>query len=319
MTSSIQAVRAAAAAAAGPRRNIFRLLKAGFGLAILIFWGMLVQHYWHELSAREWSLDGSLAGCSLLAFCLYHLGLATGWTLIARAMGNNPPASKALAIWLLSMPARYIPGNLWHIATRIRLAASHRIPAEGVLASSTVEQALTVLSATFLGLAWLPVLIDSMWIGWTLALLLACFLALQPPVLFSALRFASRLLGKPMTPFTLDYRHIVSIFLWYTLVNAANGAAFVLLVAAATPIPQAPWPSLASAYCLAYVIGYVSFLTPSGIGVREVALASMLALYMPMSLALTLGLIARLMSTAGEAVSVLLMGLPLARYHRLRL
>ncbi|MGI5836600.1 MAG: lysylphosphatidylglycerol synthase domain-containing protein [Chloroflexota bacterium] len=301
------------------RRKIFRLLKLVFGLSIIIFWGILVRHYWDELLVREWSLDRGLAGVVTLAFCVYHLGLAIGWAFIVKAMGYRSPASRASAIWLLSMPARYIPGNLWHIVTRVRMSAGHKIPAEGVLASSTVEQALTVLSATFLGLAWLPILADDWWTGWTFAFLLACLFILQPPVLQYMLRLASRLLGKPMAPFTLDYRHIISIFLWYTLVNAANGAAFAFLVAATTPVSQAQLPWLVSAYCLAYVIGYVSFLTPSGIGVREVALASMMALYMPMSLALTFGLIARLLSIAGEALAVLLVGLPLSWRPRLGL
>jgi hypothetical protein len=46
------------------------------------------------------------------------------------------------------------------------------------------------------------------------------------------------------------------------------------------------------------VVGYLSFLTSSRIGVRKAAPASMLALHMPMSLELTLSLLARLLPTA---------------------
>ncbi len=91
-----------------------------------------------------------------------------------------------------------------------------------------------------------------------------------------------------------------------------NGMAFALLASAAVQPPQAEWPAFASAYCLAYVVGYVSFLTPSGIGVREAALASMLSLYLPVPTTVTLSLLARLISTAGEGAAVLAVGLPLA-------
>ena len=47
-----------------------------------------------------------------------------------------------------------------------------------------------------------------------------------------------------------------------------------------------------------HVVGYLSFLTSSRIGVRKAAPASMLALHMPMSLELTLSLLARLLPTA---------------------
>lgn len=318
VTSSLQATEAAIVQASAPRRNLLRLLKGGFGLAVLLFWGILIQRQWNQLSAREWSLDFGLAVIALLAFCLYFLGLGAGWALLVKAMGYSPPLGGALGAWLLSMPTRYVPGNLWHIATRVRLAGSQQVPAEGVLASSAVEQVLTVLSAACLGLAWLPSWMGTGWTGWTLAPLLAGMLALQPPVLHFLLHLGSRLLGRPMPSFTLGYRRMASLFLWYGLVNAVNGIAFLLLAAAAAPSPQALWPSLASAYCLAYVIGYLGLLTPSGIGVREAALASMLSLHMPISLAITLSLLARLFSTAGEAAAVLLVGLPLIGWPRPR-
>ncbi len=293
-------------------RSRLRLLRLGFGLLVALFWGILIARNWGELSTREWSLDVGWTAAALLAFALYFLGLGVGWTLVARAMGYRLPAGSGLGVWLLSMPARYVPGNVWHIAARVRLAGEHRVPAEGVVASSAVEQALTVLSAACLGLAWLPSLAGPGWAAPAAAFLVACLLALQPPVVRLLLNAAAKLLGRPAPPFALGYRRMVSLLVWYGLVNAANGAAFFLLVSATSHLPETLAPALGSAYCLAYVIGYVSFLTPSGVGVREAALASMLSLYMPLSGAITLSLLARLLSTAGEAAAVLLVGLPLA-------
>lgn len=318
MTSSSNTPPIAAVRGAPSRGKLLQLLQGGFGLAALLFWGVLFQRHWSELAAREWSLDPGLTVLALLAFCLYFLGLAVGWALTVRAMGYTPPLHKAMGVWLLSMPTRYVPGNLWHIATRVRLACSCRIPAEGVLASSAVEQALTVFSAACLGLAWLPSWEVAWWTGWTMPFLVLCLLALQPPILRFLLRLGSRLLGKSMPSFVLGYRRVAALFLWYGLVNATGGTAFLLLASAATLSLEAPWLFLASAYCLAYVIGYVSFLTPSGIGVREAALASMLVPHMSMLQAITLSLLARLVSTMGEAAAVLLAGLPLVGRPRPR-
>lgn len=84
-----------------------------------------------------------------------------------------------------------------------------------------------------------------------MAFFLTCLLGLQPLVLRFLLRMGSRLLGKPVPPFTLGYRRMALLLLWYGLVNAANGVAFVLVGAAASPPPRGSWVPLASAYRVA--------------------------------------------------------------------
>jgi uncharacterized membrane protein YbhN (UPF0104 family) len=56
----------------------------------------------------------------------------------------------------------------------------------------------------------------------------------------------------------------------------------------------------------AYWIGYVSFVTPSGLGFREGALAWMLAGFFPAPVAVALSLVTRLWTTAGELLGVTL-------------
>jgi len=48
----------------------------------------------------------------------------------------------------------------------------------------------------------------------------------------------------------------------------------------------------------------VSFLTPSGLGIREGAIAFFLSAYLPGSVATAIALLARLMAMAGELVCV---------------
>ncbi len=326
----------AVAPAGAPRKKPLRILKGCFALAVVVFWVLLIQRNWNALAATPWSLDAPWAIAALLAFVLYFLGQGAGWVMIARAMGYRIPLVGGTGVWLLSMPARYVPGNVWHIAARITLAAGLQMAPEGVVVSSAAEQLLMVLSAACLGLAWLPSWAGvtmapwlpswaaiggapwlPSWAGfggapWALAFLLACLAGLQPPVLRFLLRLGSRLLGRTMPALNLGYRQMIFLLILYSFVNLINGLAFALLAAAAAQSPPALWPTFVSAYCLAYVVGYLSFLTPSGIGVREAALASMLGLYLPVPSAIALTLLARLLSTAGEAAAVLAVGLPAA-------
>lgn len=288
------------------------LLKCIFGLVVLFFWAALIQSRWAELSAMEWSVDWRRALIALAVFCLYFLGQGVGWAALARAISNGFPFGRGLGVWLISMPARYVPGNVWHIVARIDLARRSKVPPEAVLVSSALADMLLVLSAACLGSLWLPFWAGSSWVSVSIVFCLLCLAGVQPPVLSFFLRLASKLLHRPMPLFNLGYRPLAALFMWYIVVNVLSGAAFVLLVESTGQPVGDLWPVLASAYCLAFAIGYVSFLTPSGIGVREAALTAMMGLYMPLSTAVVLSLLARLFSVGGEALAVIILGIPLA-------
>jgi glycosyltransferase 2 family protein len=53
-------------------------------------------------------------------------------------------------------------------------------------------------------------------------------------------------------------------------------------------------------------VGYLSFITPSGLGVREGVLTALLALVYPLPVAIVASLLFRLMCTLGEFAAILL-------------
>lgn len=289
-----------------PAAIVRALLKGAVLAVIVVFWAVLVQRNWMELGRLELRLDPAWVLASLATFCLYFLGLGLGWGFVVRSLGYSCPLAAATRIWVVSMPARYVPGNVWHIVSRVRLAGGWGIPSEGVLVSSSIEQLLTVLTAAFLGIGWLTSFSGASWYQWVLPMSVVGLLAMQPPVIRFFLRLACRMLHRAEPTFQLGYRRMVLLFLWYAAVNLVNGVGLACLAVALGLAPAGGWGPAISAYCLAYVIGYLSFVTPSGLGVREAALTSMLSLSSPMAGAIALGLLARLLSMAGEAVAVLL-------------
>jgi glycosyltransferase 2 family protein len=94
---------------------------------------------------------------------------------------------------------------------------------------------------------------------------------------------------------------IFSLLMWLT-----NGIAFYLFTSSITPTPLEQLPAFIAMNAGAYWIGYVSFLTPSGLGFREGALAWMLSSFFPAPFAIALSLVARLWTTAGELLGVTL-------------
>src|SRR6266849_6359603 len=147
------------------------------------------------------------------------------------------------------------------------------------------------------------------WNPWLLALacILALLIVLHPRVLNGLLNLALRLLKRDPVQLTLRYNDILLITLAWCASWFVAGCAFYILMLALWPdAPFVALPICIGIYALAWDIGFVSFITPSGLGVREAAIVGLfaLALPLPVGLATVLALLSRFVSTIAEVVCV---------------
>jgi hypothetical protein len=78
------------------------------------------------------------------------------------------------------------------------------------------------------------------------------------------------------------------------------GSGFALLAAAVTPITATQFAALVATWVAAYVVGYLSLLTPGGLGVREGVMILLLAPLFPVPVPTVIALAARLWVILGE-------------------
>jgi hypothetical protein len=91
-----------------------------------------------------------------------------------------------------------------------------------------------------------------------------------------------------------------------------QGLAFAIFVKAVYPTSVVDFPLLGAAFVLSWVIGFVSLLTPSGLGVREAAQSALLATVLPLPVSVALALLSRVWLIAGEVAGAAV-GLALGR------
>ncbi|HIE28083.1 TPA: methyltransferase domain-containing protein, partial [Candidatus Poribacteria bacterium] len=77
-----------------------------------------------------------------------------------------------------------------------------------------------------------------------------------------------------------------------------------LFVKSLSPLSWIKFPAMMGAYALAWTVGFLSVITPSGLGVREGILSLLLAVYMPTATATLVALLSRIWSTMAELVLV---------------
>jgi len=140
-----------------------------------------------------------------------------------------------------------------------------------------------------------------------IASIFALLVILHPRVLNGLLNQALRLLKREPVRLGLRYRDILLITLaWCASWFVAGCAFYVLLLALWPSAPLAALPICIGIYALAWDIGFVSFITPSGLGFREAAIVGLFALALPLpaGLATIMALLSRFVSTIAEVICV---------------
>jgi uncharacterized membrane protein YbhN (UPF0104 family) len=222
-----------------------------------------------------------------------------------------------LRIYLASEFVRYIPGNVWHVLTRMLWVGKYGVSRPVAFASMTIEL-ITKLAAGVLIFAvsllfWHDMGAIGSLLHGTLVLalgistILALCIVLHPRVLNGLLNLALRLLKRDPILLTLRYSDILLVTLaWCASWIVAGSAFYVLLLALWPGAPLVALPICIGMYALAWDIGFVSFITPSGLGFREGAIVGLFALAFPLSAGLStiVALLSRLVSTLAELVCV---------------
>jgi hypothetical protein len=298
-----------------------RVVRLAVLALIIVFVGLAIQKSWAQLpEGFTWKVNWAYLVLAYLTLVAQELCFALIWRAILARLGSRLAVVPAERIYLNSEFVRYIPGNVWHVFTRVLWAEREGVPRVTGFASMTIELATKVASAALVFavslLAWPDVRSAAGALGQrglplTIAIVGVPLLlvGLHPRVLSWGLNFALRKLGRPAFTLSLGYRDLLAITgLWMASWIIA-GLGFAMLVRALVPgsLSVAVIIICSGVYAIGWDIGFLSFITPSGLGFREAALAGLLVaagLAPVWAVALAIAIVARLLVTAAELVCV---------------
>ena len=279
-------------------------------------WVFFLSQQLDQLQNHEWNLSiPGLIG-SLFFGTVYFLILALAWALLLYKMAGVKKvaafaAIKAMRIWLLTIMSRYLPGNIWHVVSRMAFSDKLGVGKAQILSSSTMEQGLAVIGAMLLAAVSLPfwplAAMPQEWLP-NLILLMLLFLlglaVLHPRILGPLLRWSAIRFHKPELDWKFKYITIIQFVFIYALAAFFAGFALVAVIAGLGEFRATDMVFIIGSSALAWVIGYLSFITPSGLGVREGVLTALLTLIYPLPIAIVASLLFRVVCTLGEFAAV---------------
>lgn len=242
-----------------------RLLNwGGSGLALtgIIFVALRLKVYWVDLdlSRINWFVGVAVAGLILL-YALANLLLVMGWKNLLAQSGVRTTPRWAVRIYGVSQLAKYVPGNIFHLAGRQALGIAAGAPNRALAKSTLWEFALIAFAgAQYFWLA-LPIVLPD----FSLLMSCVCLLISASGTAYLLRRF----IGV----------RISACFVWQWGFLAISGGIFAALVAVIPSDTQREFSTymlIAGIFVLAWLAGLVTPGAPAGVGVRELILLTLL-------------------------------------------
>lgn len=260
-----------------PRRVLTVVLVAlAFG-----FVALAIARNWEQVRAHQWAIDWTLLVLSTVGLVLV-LGFAVAvWRRVLGCFESGQGDWMTLArVWFLSSLGRYTPGKIWQFVAAATLARRAGLAPVVVLTSLVVYMGFGLLSAGVVSAATLPFRVPGLPLpGWTplAAAAVAAVGLCHPAVIKGALRLVPRWLHQEVMTWNggwADGIVIVSASLVYWTLY---GVVFYLFVDAVVGVPIEALPVLVGINALSFLVGYLFFIAPAGLGARELIITVLLA------------------------------------------
>jgi len=297
---------------ASSNRRLKSLAGYAFGLLIVVCLFAAFRSSAGRLHGAYLSITPSSALIGLAAGLLASALSAWSWGATLRTLGCKASGREMSRVWYRSMVARYVPGTVPGIAYRIALTTEIGVSRTIAAAATVVDWVCWLLSALFACLVTAPwwsvnaanlahgALPGSRWIGLAVALPVGLIM-LHPRVIGWLIAKASSKAGAELPP-EMSYRQTLRLIPIYLVKWPLYG----LSIAVFLPGSAAGWvghlPAATGAFSLGWVGGFLSPISPGGLGVREGIIVGVLHGAAAAQALLAAALLSRLVTTAAEVL-----------------
>lgn len=293
-----------------PRRKsrIRQLLGILFVVAAFGFLGAFVGRDLDQLRDFRWEIRPLLLIGSILLNIFGLLWGVAAWKLLLGLLGYPISLAALARVWFISGLGRYIPGKIWQFVGAAHLGAGSGIPAAVTVTSLAAHTFFFFIGALLVGAYLSPIAALGLDADLLLALrVLAPFLLflVHPVVIRRVLSLIGRLSGREVGEWRGTWSGAVAVVLLGTVAWAITGLSLFLFIRSLVTIETSAAAMLIGINGLAFVAGYLVFIAPAGLGAKEGALAALLSLYLPVSVAAVIAVAARLWTVVAEVLPAL--------------
>lgn len=240
-----------------------------------------------EITQLNWEPDPVLISLSALLLVISFWFTPFGWVWISKELGCTSCSSELRGVWFTSQLGRYIPGKIWLFAGRAGYLKSKGVSTLNAALAPVYELMHTAAAVgviTLFAVLLFPEFLNSKILRVAAVSAGLCLLVL--PMLHPVQKFVFRLREKRSSDTTgsgktdgitfLPSNLSIRVIGLFSAVLIIKGISLFIWLAALGVSSKGLWACIA-ATPLSWLAGYIVFLVPGGIGVREAATVAMIA------------------------------------------
>ena len=280
-------------------RKIIGILIA---LGILYFLGRKLTLNWKEVNNYPWRFHLAWLFLSLTVRCFCSLMVVLPCLAFWRQCGIRISYYQGLQIFAFSNLGRYIPGKVGFFLGFIYCCQKVGIGKTEALLGFAFRVGFTTLSGILISLffyllspvgryfAFIEGAVHAVSI-----LLIVCLCGIAIFICFrkKIARFVSKKVGQVSRLPKISGLQFLHFLLVYLILWCGVGIAFFLFVKSLSPLEWHLIPEMIGVYAMAWTVGFLTFITPAGLGIREGALSFLLSTLLPKATAICVALLSR--------------------------
>ncbi len=285
-------------------------------LLALFFIGRTFFPQLQQISTEITTPNIPLLVLGVFSFIGYFVLRSYVWYRLLQSLDYKLPLRESLYLWASSQIKRYIPGNVWSFLGVTLLFSEKKVKKSDIAHALVIEAQLVLLSSLFLSLLALPFIVTQIlplgeWGG--LAVRGSILLVIIGTLLYLLMPFYLR---KNDHPLLNRLKHLfprvslektLVLFLFMFLSFISFGLGYYFTISSIVFLDPIHLLFFVGYFVLSLLLGYLSFITPSGLGVREGIITVGLIKFIPLSLAGFAAVFGRVVLVISEILFIILM------------
>lgn len=288
-----------------------------YTLISLIFGFLLFNIYknWELVISVNWRFGFLRIVTILILIVFVYFTNILAWHLITKSLGIGISFKKNSRIWVLSNATRFLPGTIWQYLGRVYLLSKENVTKGKAFTAIAIEGFLNIsigsIIALFTILFWqMPIQkgVTATIILFALIFSTAIFILASSNLTNKVLNFLLEVSGRKMRVNVegINKNYLPALILAFIMHFILSGLLLFIIATTVIDLTLTQIPFFIGIFTSSWLLGYITFIAPGGIGVMEVGTASFLSFYVPFAIGTIIALAFRITLLLAEAIWVAL-------------
>lgn len=277
-------------------------------IIIVIFYFLFknLHKNYHQLNLGDLKLD-LMSLLLSFPFLLMSFPLAVyGWKLTLKILKEDVPYWKCFQFSSLTLLAKYIPGYVWPYIGKIYFCKKEGVSEPKAMVSIYIDQWMIIVSGILFFLISYHANSMDVWKNDAVSAYMPVgffiLIFLHPRVMVGLLNFILKKKQKEKIKIEIKLLGIFELILIYSGFWLLCGVGFNFFINSIYAIGFGKVFVVAGILSMSWVIGFLSFFVPMGLGVREAVISVLLSAIMPSAIAIVIAIVSRIWLVVPELI-----------------